>query len=798
MTLSAGDRIGRYVILSPLGAGGMGEVYRARDTGLDREIALKVLPADCAEDGERLARFEREARAAASLDHPNILAVHDVGSHHDVPFLVTELLDGSTLSELVRRGGLSLSRTLEIAVQVASGLEAAHAGGVVHRDLKSDNVFLTADGRVKILDFGLARLTGADAGTGSGTVTELTGTGTVLGTAGYMAPEQVRGQPADERSDVFSFGAVLYELLSGRRPFEGGSAGEILTCILHDDPPSLGDQVPPAVARIVKRCLEKRPEDRFANAHDVALALEAVTEHRTRGQPRSMPVRGAGVARSWRSVRWAVAAASLAAGLAGGWWLVAGRAEGPTPGRLRSLAVLPFANLTGDAGQEYFVDGMHQALLTDLSKIGALRVISRGSVMGYRGTQKTVPEIASELGVDAVVEGSVLRAGDRVRIAAELVDAATDSQIWAGRYDRDLRDVLRLHSDVARTIAERIEAELTPRERARLESAREVDPGVYKLYLKGVAHRNRYTKEDFLDSVECFEQVIARDPSFAPAYVALADAYAGIGVNYLPYQDTVAKFDEVIRGALAIGDESADVHLLLAQKALFSDWDFATAETELVRALDLEPSSAMGHLLLGQLLMMTGRPQAAAGEMQRSVELDPLSHLVNCNAGFLFNAAGQPQRAFDQAKATREMFGTACPFEPLAMAEARTSQGRHQEAVALLSEALETTREADKPRLLAGLGYAYAVAGARSEAERVLGRLDELAGSIHVDPYVYAPVYSALGSKDEAFARLELAYQTHSAMIPWIEGDIRLAPLRDDPRFARLVERIGLPLPQGT
>ena len=298
--------------------------------------------------------------------------------------------------------------------------------------------------------------------------------------------------------------------------------------------------------------------------------------------------------------------------------------------------------------------------------------------------------------------------------------------------------------------------------------------------------------------MECFEQVIARDPSFAPAYVALADSYASIGMNYLSYQDTVAKFDEVIRGALAAGNESADIHLLLAQKALFRDWDFAAVETELVRALDLKPSSTMGHFLYGQLLVMTGRPQKASDEMQRAIELDPLSHFVNCNAGFLFNAAGQPQRAFEQARGTRAKFGTACAYEPLAMAEARTAQGRYEEAVALLSKALETAREADLPRLLSGLGYTHGKAGRRAEAEAVLGRLDKLTASTHVDPYVYAPIYAALGSLDRAFAQLELAYGAHSAMVPWLEGDVRLAPLRDDPRFARLAERIGLPLPQGT
>ena len=411
----------------------MGEVYRARDTALDRDVAVKVLPATHVEDAGRLARFEREARATAALDHPNILAVHDVGSHDGAPFLVTELLEGRTLSETVRAGGLTVSRALEIAAQIVQGLAAAHARGVVHRDLKSDNVFLTAGGRVKILDFGLARLMAADTGTGSDTATELTCTGTVLGTAGYMAPEQVRGQPADERSDVFSFGAVLYELLSGRRPFAGNSAAEILTSILHDDPPALDDQAPAAVARIVSRCLQKLPEDRFATAHDLALALEAVTAHPTSGQPASIVMRGERRSRSSRALRWVAAAVLLAAGLAAGWRLVAGRVQRPGPGPPRSLAVLPFANLMGDAEQDFFVDGMHQALLTDLSKIGALRVISRGSVMGYRGTRKKVPEIASELGVDAVVEGSVMRAGNRVRIAAELVDAATDSQIWAGR-----------------------------------------------------------------------------------------------------------------------------------------------------------------------------------------------------------------------------------------------------------------------------------------------------------------------------------------------------------------------------
>src|SRR5512140_43290 len=491
MTISVGTRLGPYEILSPLGAGGMGEVYRARDKKLDRNVAIKVLPESVAADPETLARFEREAKAVAALSHPNILSIFDFGTQDGVSYAVMELLEGETLRGKLDAGRVSQKQAVNYALQVAKGLSAAHEKGIVHRDLKPENLFVTEDGHLKILDFGLAKRTEQDRTdeTSAPTESKLTEPGVVMGTVGYMSPEQVRGLPVDHRSDHFSFGAILYELLSGKKAFKRDTAADTMSAILKEEPPELsesGRNVSPALDRVVKHCLEKDRDNRFQSAKDIAFALREAASL-------SIPSPASGTSARQRIPRlptWALALvgavallAALLVGDVGG--LRRRLSRGATVARIESIAVLPLANLSGDSQQEYFADGMTEELISDLAKISALRVTSRTSVMRYRGSSKSLPEIAKELGVDAVVEGTVTRAGSQVKITAQLIDAVKDRHLWADSFQRELKDVLALQGEVARAIAGEIGVRLTPQERSRLADRKAVNPEAYEAYLRG-------------------------------------------------------------------------------------------------------------------------------------------------------------------------------------------------------------------------------------------------------------------------------------------------------------------------
>ncbi|MCA1583120.1 MAG: serine/threonine-protein kinase [Acidobacteria bacterium] len=497
MTIAAGTPLGPYEVVSALGAGGMGEVYRARDSRLGRDVAVKVLPPSFSADPERLRRFEQEARAAGMLNHPNLTAVYDIGTHDGTPYVVEELLEGETLRTVLAASRLPIERAVSYARQLADGLAAAHEKGVVHRDLKPENIFVTRGGRIKILDFGLAKLTSPEDGSPVSdlpTVAPATEAGIVMGTLGYMFPEQVRGETVDRRSDLFSFGAVLYEMLTGCRAFARDTAPDTISAILRDDPPEIlgtGASSPALdrLNRIAKRCLEKRKEQRFQSAVDIDFALQDTSI--VGGTPESVP--GA-AGRTPMSRRWIAAGLAVAAGAA--ILLLRGSRPGTSPGvaapgPIRSLAVLPLENYSHDPAQQYFADGMTEELISDLAQIRSLRVISRTSAMSYKGTKKSVPQIARELKVDGILEGSVSREGNRVRITAQLIEGSTDRHVWARSYDRDLRDALSLQSEVARAVAAEVKTAVTPGEEARLARARPVDPQVHELDWKGrfVLHR---------------------------------------------------------------------------------------------------------------------------------------------------------------------------------------------------------------------------------------------------------------------------------------------------------------------
>jgi eukaryotic-like serine/threonine-protein kinase len=794
MTLAAGIRLGPYEILAPLGAGGMGEVYRARDTRLGRDVAVKVLPAYLSRDADRLRRFEQEARAASALNHPNILTIHDIGQQGGTPYVVSELLEGETLRQRLTSGGLGVRKAVDYGVQIAHGLAAAHEKGIVHRDLKPDNVFVNPDGRVKILDFGLAKLTGREAGDAAVTSapTEAGGTepGVVLGTVGYMSPEQVRGQAADHRSDIFAFGALLYESLTGQRPFRGGSAVETMNAILTEDPPEPSltrQEIPPALDRVVRRCLEKSPAERFQSARDLGFALsEAGGAPSVSGAAPAVAVtprrRYVGVVLGSAAVLLAI----LFAADVGGLRARLGR-KAPA-GVIRSLAVLPLENFSRDPEQEFFADGMTEELITDLAQIGSLRVISRTSIMGYKGTTKPLPQIGRELGVDGVLEGSVQRAGNRVRITAQLIEAASDRHVWAKSYERDLADVLALQSEVAQAVAHEVRAALTPEEEARLARPRPVDPEVHELYLRGRQHVSMGVEKELREAIALFERALSRDPSDARSWAGIADAWTGLSDFYLPPREAMPKARDAAEKALKLDDSLAEAHTSLGMVDTLYDWKWAEAESEFRRAIALKPGYAPAHDWYGSLLALLGRPEWPK-ESRLATELDPLSPAVHTDLGWNTILSRQPADAVAPLRRAIEIEpGFGLPRSMLAIALAQT--GRPSEA---LAEARKASEVDDSPLNMATAGGAIAMAGDLAGARQLLARLEEISRTRYVCPYEVGVIHIYLGEKDEAFPLLEKGYEVKSACMPFLRIDPRLDSIRSDPRYADLLKRMAFP-----
>lgn len=625
MPLSQGTRLGRYVILSSLGAGGMGEVYRADDSLLNRQVAVKVLPEHLAENYDALKRFEKEARALAALSHSNILAIHDFVTEKEFSFVVTELLEGETLRSRIAKSPLPWQKAVEFATHIAEGLDAAHSKGVIHRDLKPENIFLTSKGGVKILDFGLARLKPVVAEaelTEVPTISRATESGIVMGTVPYMSPEQVRGQPANAQSDIFSFGCILYEMLAGKRPFSGSNAAETTAAILRDDPAKLTG-IPLELERIVQHCLEKDPQRRLHSAHDLAFALRdlltipsnsVVTEQRLRRRSNAI----------WITAAVGVLIALLA--LIG----LRQKSIGPSPSeKIESLAVLPLKNLSGDPKQEYFADGMTEELIAKLARISALRVISRTSVMGYKSVQKkSLPQIAKELNVDAILEGSVLHSGNRVRITAQLIDASNDKHLWAESYERDFADILSLQNEVASAVAREIQIKLTPHEQAHLANAPTVNPEAYQAYLRGLEysliHSAEESEENARLAIQMLERAVELDPKFSLGYVELSMMHSVmVHMGYETGEKHLKNAKQAVNQAFALQPDLPEGHLALGWYHYLGHKDYPLALKEFnVASKDL-PNNTLILSGIAFVRRRQGEFQKSIEIMTRVVELDP-------------------------------------------------------------------------------------------------------------------------------------------------------------------------------
>ena len=763
MRLSTNARLGAYEIVGPLGAGGMGEVYRAKDLRLGREVALKVLPEAVASSPERLARFEREARTVAGLNHPNIVTLHSVEDEGGVRFLTMELVDGQTLSTLIAPGGLPYSRVLEISIPLTDALVAAHERGVIHRDLKPGNVMVTRDGRVKILDFGLAKMVEMEPGPETATLAatsefSMSGPGHVLGTLPYMSPEQLRGETVDARSDLFSLGIMLYELTAGRRPFTGASSIEISSSILRDTPEPLrrirGD-LPGDLERIVGRCLEKSPRERFQTALDVCNELRRVK----RSLERDAPARGA-------------------------------------PQAMASIAVLPFVNMSGDPENEYFSDGLAEELLNVLAKMRGLRVAARSSAFTFRGQKVTVAEVGQSLHVTTVLEGSVRKSGNRVRIGVQLVNVADGYHVWTETYDRTLDDIFAVQDDIAQSVVKALRTTLLGEEpdslalgevKAEVADAakgRGHDPEAHRLYLQGRYLVDRFSEEDLLRGIESLRAAIDIDPTHALAWAELSTAYSiRSGYGWGPHAEGYARAREAARRAIDLEPGMVEGHAALAWVLMNHDWNWASSEASYRRALDLAPDNVAVLNGAGWLMRATGRMDEAIALYRRAIEQDPLSSLAHHSLAATYYYAGRLAEAEAAFRKTLELAPKRTETRSnLAMVLLRLGRG---------AEALEEAmREPEGAFGFWALAIVHHAQGRPAQSDEALRELTE---RYAIDgAYQIAGAHAVRGEMDQAFAWLDRACDQIDGGLTYLLGDPLFETARGDPRWRGVLARMGL------
>jgi eukaryotic-like serine/threonine-protein kinase len=794
--------VSHYRIVEKVGEGGMGVVYRAHDDRLNRDVALKFLPAELDKDENARLLLIREARTASALNHPNICTIYDVGEADGKSYIVMEFVHGRSLAEQIPEGGLPAETVIRYGEQIADAMAHAHEHGVIHRDLKSPNVIIMPGGRVKVLDFGLAKhMTPGEITLKTQSISTLTSEGAIVGTMHYMAPELFRGEPADARSDIWALGVVLYEMANGKRPFRGRTSYELSSMILHDTAPPLRENVPAGLRAVIEHCLAKEPAQRYQHASEVRAALEALRTNSAVIPASALQVSAvlpdAETRRSQlrNAILVSLAAVALLVIAALVWKLVAGKWRGPHgvgAGSIQSLAVLPLENLTGDPKQDYFADGMCDALITELSQIKKLRVISRTSVMQYKDKHESPAQIAEELGVDALVEGSVLRSDDHVRISAELVQPQTGQNLWAHSYERTVTDILALQSDVARDIVTQIQIQLTQPEQERLAKTRTVVPAAYDAYLQGNYYANKRTGEAVTQAVADYRQAIQLDPTYAPSYAGLAGALT-LAADYkdVPSSQVLPEAEAAAVKALQLDDTLAFAHAVLGQLRAYS-LHFPGVLEEFQRAIQLNPGDATAHHWYALALAEAGKSEEAISEMKLAQELDPRSLIINANLSWVLYLAAQYDEAIAQAQKAIAMDPTFAVAHGY-LGQAYLAKGEYEKALAELQRALALS--GNETSFKAELGNAYAVAGKKSDALAILHDLLQLSARQYVTPYSVALVYVGLGEKDEVFQWLDKAYDERSVRLINIAVHPRWASLRNDPRFVALVQKIGLPMP---
>jgi serine/threonine-protein kinase len=829
MPLPRDTQLGRYEIRSLLGEGGMGEVYLAEDRQLGRRVALKILPAELTDNVERLRRFGQEARAASALNHPNILTIHEIGQSDGAHFIATEFIDGETLRARIERSRLSPEEALDIAAQTAAALAAAHEAGIVHRDIKPENVMLRRDRLVKVLDFGLAKLTTTPAGEASGgsqaptKVRVKTEPGVVMGTVSYMSPEQARGRELDARTDLWSLGVLLYEMVAGRTPFDGETQSDVLASILKSEPAplrTLDAEVPEELERIVSKALAKDREERYQTAKDLLVDLRRLKKRLElraeleRASPANRPTAprpdrpqsenateilearptssAPSATESIRKHRLALAASSalLLAAVAVGYWFFKSRTpsgrDGSAP--VESIAVLPFVNASGNPDVEYLSDGITESLINNLSRLPALRVIARSTVFSLKGRDLQPQQVGRQLNVRAILNGRVVQRGDTLSVQVDLVDADSGAEMWGEQYQRKQADILLVQDEIARDVTDRLKLRLTGDERKLLTKHYTNNSDAYEFYLKGRFHYYKGSEAEWHQALDDFNQAIAKDPDYALAYSGVADCYGIASAWLMPPTEAYPKIQEAALKALERDNTLADAWAELASYKLFYEHDWPGAERELKHALELNPDSADAILYYSFYLYASGHTDECLALLKRALQSDPLSLPLNTNLGETFYYARRYEDSLAVSRKALEIDPDAI-FPLLFAGDAYQQKGDYQAAVAQFQRMRQPE---DNPWALASLGNVYAVSGRRDEALKMLAELEASGKRRYVSPYFFALIYTGLGDKDQAFAYLDKSFDEHNDYLIYLKVEPLFDPLRSDPRFADLLRRVGL------
>jgi TolB-like protein/Tfp pilus assembly protein PilF/predicted Ser/Thr protein kinase len=798
-----GKVISHYRVEEHLGGGGMGVVYRAVDLRLGRNVAIKFLPPELTKEPQALERFQREARAASALNHPNICTIHEIDESDGHPFIVMECLTGQTLKHLITGKPLTNNRILEITIQIADALEAAHESGIIHRDLKPANIFLTRRGQAKVLDFGLAKLVAnprrVAEGVGvSGLPTEtteghLTSTGAALGTVAYMSPEQARGEELDTRTDLYSLGAVLYEMATGRLASGVGTTAVVFEAILNRTPvlaTRLNVDLLPDVGWIIAKLLEKDRRLRYQSAAELRADLG-----RVKRDSESARVSAAVVPQSARA-RWRLQAILATAGcvllvaaLAPRVWRQLGGGNSAVA-RIHSVAVLPFANAGADPNIEYLADGVTDGIISSLSRVPELRVMARSTVFSYKGKDTNAQKVGKELNVDAVLTGRVAQRGDTLTIQTDLVSVADGSELWGQQYNRSVADLLNVQEDISKEIYDNLRPRLTGQPTVQLTKHYTDSPEAYQLYLQGLYYRNKWTEVGFTKAIDYFKQAAERDPNYALAYAGLADAYNFLGDSgYVAPKQVRQNAKLAATQALKIDDELPEAHISLALVREAYDWDWPGAESEFKRALALDPNSATAHQWYGNFLIRLGRLAEARAELKKALELDPLSLPINASVGQQLYFAREYQPAIQQLKKTLELDPNFV-LAQRALEAAYAQSGMYGEAIAERQRLLTLS---GNPDLAVAIGEDYRKSGYAGVLQGSLEGLKEVSKERYVPPYNVAQIYARLEDKQQTLAWLEQAFNERDTQLTYMKVEPAFNEIRSDPRFQQLLQRLAMP-----